>query len=467
MLSTLENTITSSTAGNVLKMNFHYCVFSVHYLMCLLAAASMFAYCSYRYIKDESTSIVDFQTYHAREEDIYPSISFCLFTDDKYTPWQNGTLPLYNGTLLDDKYSYVNFLLGNEIDSIPVASNISSFLKINYDHVTLNLTKYLKRIKIGSAGHNLFEWNDRSGTTAPIFVSYRHPLTKCYSLNLLKDVIEPIKDQILNEIQLDFYSKNSLFGKDSETDIGIYLHYPNQLMRAKDLLIDHLGKSFKTIVFAFSVDDLKVIRRRNTRFKPCNVVFEEDDDAIRRQLIQNTGCTPSYWLPSLRYPQCTTPKQLLDVLTPSLRGLNSSFLKKFDPPCNQIQTISYTTKLIKRKHVREKLCKENGKLLLANVENKDEQNVAELKIPPGQGNNWADREKESICNSETRTIEIIFKNPYYEEVQHVKSFNFESWIGNAGGYVGLFLGFAIWQIPVLIEFLSTKISDLLYIDVFT
>ena len=72
-----------------------------------------------------------------------------------------------------------------------------------------------------------------------------------------------------------------------------------------------------------------------------------------------------------------------------------------------------------------------------------------------------------MCDSTKKTIEVLFKNPYYEEVLHVQSFTIESWIGNAGGYLGLFVGFAFWQIPELLDFLSTKISNILKMPQFT
>jgi hypothetical protein len=54
---------------------------------------------------------------------------------------------------------------------------------------------------------------------------------------------------------------------------------------------------------------------------------------------------------------------------------------------------------------------------------------------------------------------FIFQNPNYREIVHVQSFCIESWIGNAGGYIGLFLGVALWQIPEFIAFLWKKFTD--------
>ena len=46
-----------------------------------------------------------------------------------------------------------------------------------------------------------------------------------------------------------------------------------------------------------------------------------------------------------------------------------------------------------------------------------------------------------------RTMYIIFKGTTYKEILHIRSFDIESLVGNMGGYIGLFLGFAVWQVP--------------------
>ena len=56
---------------------------------------------------------------------------------------------------------------------------------------------------------------------------------------------------------------------------------------------------------------------------------------------------------------------------------------------------------------------------------------------------------------------------HYMEVKHVRQYNFESLVGNAGGYLGLFLGYALLQLPEFIRsvFLSVKINLFKMLDV--
>jgi hypothetical protein len=80
-----------------------------------------------------------------------------------------------------------------------------------------------------------------------------------------------------------------------------------------------------------------------------------------------------------------------------------------------------------------------------------ERNLRELKSKHDHNRRLIDEEKSEY--------HFIFQNPNYREIVHVQSFNIESWIGNAGGYIGLFLGVALWQIPEFIAFLWKKFTD--------
>ena len=91
--------------------------------------------------------------------------------------------------------------------------------------------------------------------------------------------------------------------------------------------------------------------------------------------------------------------------------IGSSFLKGYPKPCREIQTIISTTE--------EKVLNED------------------------QAKKW------SISRPFIQ-FEITLKGVTYKVIKSVRSFDGESLVGNLGGYIGLFLGFAIWQAPDLI-----------------
>ena len=47
-------------------------------------------------------------------------------------------------------------------------------------------------------------------------------------------------------------------------------------------------------------------------------------------------------------------------------------------------------------------------------------------------------------------IRIVFPDETYEEIQNVKDFSFESLWGSVGGFVGIFLGYNLMQLPDLL-----------------
>ena len=66
-----------------------------------------------------------------------------------------------------------------------------------------------------------------------------------------------------------------------------------------------------------------------------------------------------------------------------------------------------------------------------------------------------------MCKSPpTKTISVVLKSSNYNEIKHIQAFNIENWIGKVGGYVGLFLGCAIWQAPDLIDFVFRKMKGI-------
>ena len=87
--------------------------------------------------------------------------------------------------------------------------------------------------------------------------------------------------------------------------------------------------------------------------------------------------------------------------------------------------------------------------------------------PPGLGPSGPPTEKEKhVINKRsgnkqsTRTILVVLKNSNYKEIKHIQAFNIESWVGNVGGYVGLFLGCALWQAPDFIDFVFRKMKGI-------
>ena len=64
---------------------------AVWHSLCIVATLAMVIFVAIRLYNDESSSVIDFQTYHARKADIYPTISFCLTMENpNHDCWGDG-----------------------------------------------------------------------------------------------------------------------------------------------------------------------------------------------------------------------------------------------------------------------------------------------------------------------------------------------------------------------------------------
>ena len=434
----------------------------------------MLFFVTIRLYQDESMSSIDFQIYHKREKDIYPSITFCLHIENPYSLlWHEKHFDLYDplrGTKSASMLSprglqdYVHFLLG-ESPKFNHSFDLDTILNTDYDEITLDMTDYLESLKVESADEVLYNW-PKLNFLKPGRTSYRHAFLRCFSFDILDGVMPSIKGKELFSIMFSFSSNNTIFNGSRDIQLGIFMHYPNQLIRSIKLDHEDLSKKSKAKRKVILLDNIEVIRRRNTRTSPCNEEYNKDDENIFRRLSLKAGCRPIHWPHGVGYPTktCNSQKQMRQVLTPSLRIVDSKFLNPFSQPCDQIQTISYSLKQ-HNKESKELLDQiQELKIQIKEIDrqirinNTIERNIKEQneQKPPHRYN---PQFKKGKLGGE-RGFHFIFQNPNYREIVHVQSVNIESWIGNAGGYIGLFLGVALWQIPNFIEFLFTKFTDM-------
>ena len=57
---------------------------TIFHILCVVSTLSLLWMCAWRYIQNDSTSLVDFRTFQQREKDIYPSFSLCFRGDGIY-----------------------------------------------------------------------------------------------------------------------------------------------------------------------------------------------------------------------------------------------------------------------------------------------------------------------------------------------------------------------------------------------
>ena len=138
---------------------------------------------------------------------------------------------------------------------------------------------------------------------------------------------------------------------------------------------------------------------------PCNKDWKNNDHVIMKNIMKEIGCRPPHWDKIIDLPKCSKKEQLKQFYWLNLTGQY--------PPCKHIQKVMYTY---------------------------EELNYIEKNpIEPSQQRN----------DTYFKVI-IRFEDSSFMEIKHVRAFDIQSLIGNSGGYLGLFTGYAVLQLPNLV-----------------
>ena len=232
-------------------------------------------------------------------------------------------------------------------------------------------------------------------------------------------------DDMINSIRLhDMITFNSsVLKKFEETEIQVFIHYPNQLIRSFDkpkykasfpYLISTLDsdntKGPKTL--EFKISQVQQLRKRSKRSKtsarPCQEDLFDFDRFYKKSIINDIGCIPPYWMKRLsthdQLEVCASPQQLKNAYLEIKDQSRIRDLKEL--PCN--------------------------KMLLLSID---------------------------FINSEPSprpkdiAIKFTFTESTYEEIKYNKMMGFEGWLFNVGGFVGIFLGYSMLQVPEILVYI--------------
>ena len=391
-------------------------ILGIFHLICLLSTIIMASYCAYKFYLNEDNSVIEFESFDGVGKNIYPTISFCFYGDgmfDNKTIWNEFVTENTTKNIKPTNRYYERFLLG-EIWA-------EEFLNISYNKVTPDWKRILRFVKIFSADErgdvNIYNYLSQNlASKTPFYESYRSPTDKCFSLDINTSTLKNLTNHRVTKTKIaiaKFFNGVFLKKNLGGLHLDIYLSYPNQLLRSFPIArLQRTHTREKSSKFKIIVHSSEIIERRNKYNKPCNENWKDDDNQIRDTLAIQVGCRHEFWTDPIRVPVCNEQSQHSALRMPRLITTGSSFMARYPPPCREIQSLISTTE--------------------------------ETFLDESQLKNWKKMPKPFI------SFEIHFKRVSYKLIKSVPKFDGESLIGNLGGYLGLFLGFAIWQVPNLI-----------------
>ena len=271
----------------------------------------------------------------------------------------------------------------------------------------------------------------------PFQLSYQDPTKICYSPNL-NDSIASIHDYVTLDLEEMMKQLTKVNSWNSELPyLRIYIHMKGQFLRTlgkdvanyatPDLLNEHC--EFLTGIYtsveerlqlcygskvSFLMSQVTLLKNRHNAVVPCNKDLKNEDNQIMASIMNKVGCFPSYWKymrkeKNLTIAECETSNQYQQIN----HYISNIELSRalFVPPCEEMIVVT-------------NIMKERGRR---------------------RDKKWLDSETTKMVSY--LDLEFIQGNEMYQEIDNVRDFTLESCWSAIGGFVGIFIGYSLLQLP--------------------
>ena len=381
-------------------------------LACFFFAIEMTITQIVRYLDNRDTSLVSYKTFNDSPLDRYPTFSICF----------QGQLYRFDGLLLGIGITtdqYLNILKGKTGVRYEYIheSGLFTEIPISFDNVSATPLKEF-RLKVSDVIKSLefkiqntetettidYE-NRKKGSTfeeVHLGIGLHTPDTICFTR------ISHDKFGILRLADIITFKRSFVVNPEyGDVEMAIYVHYPGQLWRSLEnpKFISKLRDMFQFKLYELRISSVVIERKRPDANDRCNDRIEDDDNYLLHKIVGRVGCVPPYWMHYFQnikgFSECKTSEQM-SKLSDNIRNYKS-ILYSYDPPCEGMAVLT-----IKNEDAHEDLLKTAVRFSYTDV----------------------------------------FK---YQEILHVQEFSFESFWSAVGGFIGIFLGYSLLQLPDLLN----------------
>ena len=372
-------------------------VSSLFQFVCVIITVSIITYNIILYSEDEDLTEVSFKMYNQDEESIYPGITICI---DK--PFQASKLDKFGEGI--NKTAYENFLRGRLWDD--------RMLQINFDSAIIDIKDYLIEACIKRKFNgNCLKFHPR------IDLFFEPSKFQCFGFQNTPGT---------NIVYVETKFNVSLFPNQIRPEkwkFIIRFPFPSQIFRSAKMSYgewqnrQNLSNGF---TMNFYVRNVQVVRRRNKELKPCHE-WNNYDNMVMNEISEKHGCRPMYWGSKSNIPLCDT-KEKMGVFEQSFfdRYFGSDESASHIPPCIEPEDIQ---------------------IEYSDVEAEDQQQVDEHNV---------DSHDSNLEILDWFKVRLWFRSNRFMEIKQIRAYNFQNLVGNGGGYIGLFLGYSIVQLPSII-----------------
>ena len=490
---------------------------SIFSLICIAAAVFFMVYCTVQYCRNEDSSVIRFAEYNKNKDNIYPGITLCF--RDYFKPDTFGhefELKIYkdfiDGNAIFEnnfqKMAYMRVLErleakqmenqnkkqntdeseeGNKIkkektnqkkendsddnndkrpskersrkersnveneeignnEKYTVSADLSEGLTAEQEEIITNFTRKIEDIYKNNDVRKLDEYmifgtmatyqpgmrvyhypsNMSLGNTTWIptfYPSFSSSRKRCWTFQLPFRYKEKI-------VSYGIMLNKSVFENSKRPaykSFEVRLSYPGQQLTSPSVE-SNWGKkeSKKEYTMKFEVQNIVVMKRRNKMKEACEEDWKKNDKVMIEKIMEDVKCTLPHWKMNSALPFCQ--KQQLTKIRIKFHQLRNN-----NPPCQAIEKILYTYDETDGLENFDETISESHKQLGIRY---DISNIFQLML--------------------------TFQGSTYMEITQIRAYDGQSLIGNAGGYVGLFLGVALIQLPSAFQCLYRLLKKVLH-----
>ena len=170
----------------------------------------------------------------------------------------------------------------------------------------------------------------------------------------------------------------------------------------------------------FYVRNVQIIKRRRSNTNAC-YNWKNYDNLIVKEISESVGCSPGYWRNMANLPNCTSAMKM--------KYFEDSFFKRY---FGSDESVSYIPPCIE---IAEMQIEYND------IEPKEQKKVDEYDV---DGIYKRSQERDWF------KVRLWFRTNDFMEIKQIKAYEFQSFMGNNAGIVGLILGNSLIQLPGII-----------------
>ena len=363
-----------------------------------------------RYLENRDAPTITYRRFNRTPRDRYPTYSVCLHGSSIY--WYHDVL-LYN-TFGTTSEQFVETLKGvgwryeyNSTSRLYTKSPMffSNHSKLDFTEFTIDPVDIFLGVEFLALNskHNI-QYGTASHVQVkhpiPFYIGHLTPDTICFTRNSTDELgLTRVYDLLSLKRSLLSY------GTADNVELQVIVHHPGQLMRSLDMpnFKSTLSTYNKEKVLEMRISHVTTLRKRPDSNDGCNDKIQDDDASLRMIVAKNNNCVPPYWkhvMPNITaLDVCNTPVQLKNVFDYMENDKDAIF--STDPPCvDMTQFVAY---------------------------------------------NW------NLDQPDTQfLVKVIYTDKYYQEIENMKDFSFETFWSSVGGFVGIFLGYSMMQFPDMV-----------------